>query len=143
MSIRCFEVWYDSRNLELLQKLDGGRCVPPRLSARRSRTSRGRAGRLSASASALAPPRRCNGVPFFYNKRSKRFICGATTYENLKSWALGQTCEPFLPPPELEKMGQEENGVQNKVQEIIGAIKLRGMAMMEQRSAEPEPEPAR
>ena len=23
--IRCFEVWYDSRNLELLQLLDGGK----------------------------------------------------------------------------------------------------------------------
>ena len=47
IDIRCFEVWYDTTNLELLQKLDRGRC---------------------------------GGVPFFYNKRTRRFICGATTY---------------------------------------------------------------
>ena len=39
VEIRDFEVWYDSKNLELLQRLDKGRC---------------------------------GGVPFFYNKRSRR-----------------------------------------------------------------------
>ena len=43
---RAVQVWYDPKNLELLQKYDKGRC---------------------------------GGVPFFYNKRSRRFICGATS----------------------------------------------------------------
>ncbi|MEK6847247.1 MAG: hypothetical protein AABY16_03710 [Nanoarchaeota archaeon] len=33
---------------------------------------------------------RCGGVPFFYNDVSKKFICGSTSYENLKKWALGK-----------------------------------------------------
>ena len=33
---------------------------------------------------------RCGGVPFFYNKKSGKFICGATTYERLKEWASGK-----------------------------------------------------
>jgi hypothetical protein len=32
LTIRCFEVWYDSKALELLQKLDRGRCAPSLLS---------------------------------------------------------------------------------------------------------------
>lgn len=29
----------------------------------------------------------CGGVPFFYNKRTDEWICGATSYEKLKEWA--------------------------------------------------------
>lgn len=32
----------------------------------------------------------CGGVPFFYNKKTNKAICGATSYENLKKWALGK-----------------------------------------------------
>jgi len=31
----------------------------------------------------------CGGVPFFYNTKTKKFICGAADYEELKKWALG------------------------------------------------------
>jgi len=87
LEIRCFEVWYDSKNLELLQRLDRGRC---------------------------------GGVPFFYNKRSRRFVCGATTYANLKAWALCQPCEPFLPPPNINADKEPEP---NQVQKFFGKIK--------------------
>eukprot|EP00315_Gephyrocapsa_oceanica_P000536 CAMPEP_0185310184 /NCGR_PEP_ID=MMETSP1363-20130426/24136_1 /TAXON_ID=38817 /ORGANISM="Gephyrocapsa oceanica, Strain RCC1303" /LENGTH=202 /DNA_ID=CAMNT_0027907721 /DNA_START=17 /DNA_END=625 /DNA_ORIENTATION=+ len=101
VKIRCFEVWHDSRNLELLQRLDAGRC---------------------------------NGVPFFYNKRSKQFICGATTYENLKTWALGKTCEEFAPPPELEKLAREQQeGPMNKVQALMAEVTAKAKAMMDER----------
>ncbi|MBS1263283.1 MAG: hypothetical protein MAG715_00458 [Methanonatronarchaeales archaeon] len=30
---------------------------------------------------------RCGGVPFFYNKETEEFICGETSYEDLKKWA--------------------------------------------------------
>lgn len=29
----------------------------------------------------------CRGVPFFYNKKTKEFICGESSYEKLKAWA--------------------------------------------------------
>ena len=28
------------------------------------------------------------GIPFFYNEKSGRWICGNTKYEKLKDWAL-------------------------------------------------------
>ena len=30
---------------------------------------------------------RCGGVPFFFNERTGKFICGAVSYAKLKSWA--------------------------------------------------------
>jgi len=33
---------------------------------------------------------KCNGVPFYYNKASGKFICGATSYEKFKEWAEGK-----------------------------------------------------
>lgn len=32
---------------------------------------------------------RCGGVPFFYNDKTDKFICGAGSYEDLKNWAKG------------------------------------------------------
>ncbi|MBI2033864.1 MAG: thioredoxin family protein [Candidatus Liptonbacteria bacterium] len=33
----------------------------------------------------------CDGVPFFFNTATGKFICGSTAYENLKQWAgIGQ-----------------------------------------------------
>jgi thiol-disulfide isomerase/thioredoxin len=34
----------------------------------------------------------CGGVPFFYNTKTEKFICGEADYETLKKWAKG---EPF------------------------------------------------
>ncbi|MBI2136025.1 thioredoxin family protein [Candidatus Woesearchaeota archaeon] len=31
----------------------------------------------------------CGGVPFFFNKKTGKWICGATSYENLVAWAKG------------------------------------------------------
>lgn len=33
---------------------------------------------------------RCGGVPYFYNTKTDKFICGATSYEKLKEWAEGK-----------------------------------------------------
>lgn len=33
---------------------------------------------------------RCGGVPFFYNTKTEKFICGETDYETLKAWAKGE-----------------------------------------------------
>ena len=32
----------------------------------------------------------CGGVPFFYNTKSNKWICGEDTYEELKKWALSK-----------------------------------------------------
>ena len=32
----------------------------------------------------------CGGVPFFYNKKTNKWICGSTSYEKFKEWALGK-----------------------------------------------------
>jgi thiol-disulfide isomerase/thioredoxin len=32
----------------------------------------------------------CGGVPFFFNKKTKKWVCGSTSYENLKKWAQGK-----------------------------------------------------
>jgi hypothetical protein len=29
----------------------------------------------------------CGGVPFFYNTKTKKWICGEADYEELKNWA--------------------------------------------------------
>jgi len=33
---------------------------------------------------------KCGGVPFFYNSKTKKTICGSTSYSKLKSWALNK-----------------------------------------------------
>ena len=33
---------------------------------------------------------KCQGVPFFINTKSGKFICGATSAEKLKEWALSE-----------------------------------------------------
>ena len=32
----------------------------------------------------------CGGVPFFYNLKTKKWICGEAEYEELKAWAKGK-----------------------------------------------------
>ena len=33
---------------------------------------------------------RCGGVPFFFNTKSNKWICGSTNYEKFKAWAEGK-----------------------------------------------------
>ena len=32
----------------------------------------------------------CGGVPFFYNCKTGKWICGSCSYEKLKAWARGK-----------------------------------------------------
>ncbi|MBI4170341.1 MAG: hypothetical protein HY514_01505 [Candidatus Aenigmarchaeota archaeon] len=32
----------------------------------------------------------CGGVPFFFNKKTGKWICGSASYEKLKAWAMGK-----------------------------------------------------
>ena len=33
---------------------------------------------------------KCQGVPFFINKKTGKYICGAAPYDKLKAWAMGK-----------------------------------------------------
>ena len=33
---------------------------------------------------------KCGGIPFFFNENTNKFICGSTSYEKLKAWAIGK-----------------------------------------------------
>ncbi len=33
----------------------------------------------------------CGGVPFFFNEESGKWLCGETSYEELKSWGEGNS----------------------------------------------------
>mmetsp|Transcript_40715 Transcript_40715/g.66049 ORF Transcript_40715/g.66049 Transcript_40715/m.66049 type:complete len:151 (+) Transcript_40715:69-521(+) len=61
-SFARYEVWYNQKNLQILQKLDQGFC---------------------------------GGIPFFYNRKTRDYICGATTTENLRNWATGRPFDSF------------------------------------------------
>lgn len=37
----------------------------------------------------------CGGVPFFMNTKTKKWICGAVSYKELKAWALGKQMKVF------------------------------------------------
>ena len=32
----------------------------------------------------------CGGIPFFFNKKTGKWLCGVKDYETLKKWALNQ-----------------------------------------------------
>jgi len=76
----------------------------------------------------------CGGVPFFFNKRTRRFICGATTYDNMRLWALDQVCEPFLPPPNLniKKDDSDAPELQRRVKQFFRDIQDKAAEKMEQ-----------
>jgi thiol-disulfide isomerase/thioredoxin len=33
---------------------------------------------------------KCTGVPFLYNEKTKKGICGSVSYDKLKTWAKGK-----------------------------------------------------
>lgn len=71
------EVWSDAENRKVYDRLALGKCQGGRpLLARRM------------SCSDLSDVLRA--VPFFINKKTEAFICGASSKEKLKEWAAGQ-----------------------------------------------------
>ncbi|GJQ11445.1 hypothetical protein GpartN1_g3236.t1 [Galdieria partita] len=70
----------------------------------------------------------CGGVPFFYNRISRQFICGATTYKNLLAWAKSEGCASFLPPETAQ--GQEED----RSKSAFERLRSKGMERLQERS---------
>ena len=60
--ITKLEVWHDNNNANLMQKYD--------------KDQNGN--------------EFCGGVPFFYNEKTGKKICGNTKFEKLKAWAEGK-----------------------------------------------------
>lgn len=55
------EVWHNAENQKILEELDNGKDNP-----------------------------KCGAIPFFFNTKTKKAICGTTNYETFKKWALGK-----------------------------------------------------
>jgi|TARA_B100001964_G_C14090447_1_gene534539 thiol-disulfide isomerase/thioredoxin len=62
VKIARLEVWHNSENAKLLQKYD-----------------------KDAEGNEF-----CGGIPFFYNEKTGKKICGNTSFEKLKAWAQGK-----------------------------------------------------
>ena len=75
----------------------------------------------------------CRGAPFFYNRDTHFWICGATSYENLRDWAEGEEPSEYLPPPmteeEFETL-QRVTGFDARFKKWLDRIKARGQAKM-------------
>mmetsp|Transcript_896 Transcript_896/g.1941 ORF Transcript_896/g.1941 Transcript_896/m.1941 type:complete len:166 (-) Transcript_896:225-722(-) len=74
----------------------------------------------------------CGGVPFFYNMKTRGWVCGATTYSNFKAFAQGRPHERFLPPPPKE----EPPKVLEKFRGAFERLKNEGMERMQKRTDE-------
>eukprot|EP00187_Rhodella_violacea_P006720 CAMPEP_0174898376 /NCGR_PEP_ID=MMETSP0167-20121228/21310_1 /TAXON_ID=38298 /ORGANISM="Rhodella maculata, Strain CCMP736" /LENGTH=199 /DNA_ID=CAMNT_0016138937 /DNA_START=36 /DNA_END=631 /DNA_ORIENTATION=+ len=48
----------------------------------------------------------CGGVPYYFNKRTRGWICGATDWDNFKAWAEGRAHQR-MKPPELSRDGAD------------------------------------
>lgn len=62
VKITRLEVWHDSQNAKLLKGYD-----------------------VDENGNEF-----CGGIPFFYNEKTKKKICGNTKFEKLKAWAEGR-----------------------------------------------------
>ncbi|KAJ8907658.1 hypothetical protein NDN08_007767 [Rhodosorus marinus] len=85
----------------------------------------------------------CGGVPYFYNKHTRGWICGATTYQNFRNWALGYSYERFLPPPNVEdkKDGKKASapgimGIFESVKSFFETVKTEGLDRIQKRTEE-------
>eukprot|EP00908_Phaeocystis_cordata_P016311 Transcript_27579.p1 GENE.Transcript_27579~~Transcript_27579.p1 ORF type:complete len:243 (-),score=91.69 Transcript_27579:314-949(-) len=85
-------------------------------------------------------PARCGGVPYFYNKESHRWICGATTYDNLRAWGKGQPCDPFLPPPNINDRDDDDDDDTEKggIGGLVAKLKKAAQEKMAERNGDAE-----
>lgn len=74
----------------------------------------------------------CGGVPFFYNRKTKAWICGATSYDNLRRWALGKSSASFLPPATQFK-SQQAAPSSGGPRRLLADLRERSREMVEER----------
>ncbi|CAM9762523.1 unnamed protein product [Ascophyllum nodosum] len=80
----------------------------------------------------------CKGLPFFYNRRTNKAICGATTWENFKDWAFSRDCFAFLPPTPTAQ--EEEEAKPKKLAQDSLFEKLKSRAQGKQKPKPPAAE---
>lgn len=75
----------------------------------------------------------CGQLPFYYNRRTGQAVCGATSYMNLRRWAVGDLKAVFMDPPENLNRADEENfrnkrdiGAKGSLIESMKSLERRG-----------------
>jgi len=90
----------------------------------------------------------CGGLPYYYNRATHRAICGATTYDNLLTWAEGGMSKLRAPPPISKKYREEmrakmieenvydppikETGLKGRILRKLNKLKFQGQGQMVQ-----------
>eukprot|EP00275_Glaucocystis_incrassata_P000693 EC120298.1.p1 GENE.EC120298.1~~EC120298.1.p1 ORF type:complete len:145 (+),score=26.13 EC120298.1:84-518(+) len=66
----------------------------------------------------------CGGIPFFYNRKTRDYICSATSADNLKNWALGKPNNAFT-QAEKKPFGWDDlvKETQEKLKGPLDAVK--------------------
>jgi thiol-disulfide isomerase/thioredoxin len=62
VKITRLEVWHNSQNADFMKKVDRDEKGNPL----------------------------CGGIPFFYNEKTGKKLCGSISYEELEKWAIGK-----------------------------------------------------
>jgi len=79
---------------------------------------------------------RCGGLPYYYNRRTNKYICGATTYSNFKAFAEGKPSRANLAPPakpeELQASGRK-TGVVARFFKSVERVREAGQQRMKER----------
>ncbi|CAM9838949.1 unnamed protein product [Phaeothamnion confervicola] len=81
----------------------------------------------------------CRGLPFFYNRRSRQAICGATSWRNFRNWGLGKKCKVFAPPIMTEEQERAllarptKPSIFSKMRRRIEKVKEQGQKEMTKR----------
>jgi hypothetical protein len=57
----------------------------------------------------------CSGLPYFYNRKTHDFICGATTFSNLFNWATNAPFDPFETGADLSEEYEREVAEERKL----------------------------
>ena len=85
----------------------------------------------------------CGQLPFYYNRRTGQAVCGATSYMNLKRWAIGDLKAVFMDPPESLNRADEENfrnkrdiGTKGSLMESFKTLERRGKNQQKQKEEE-------
>jgi len=82
----------------------------------------------------------CGQLPFYYNRRTGQAVCGATSYMNLRRWAVGDLKAVFMDPPENLNRADEENfrnkrdiGAKGSLMESFKSLEHRGSKQRQQK----------
>jgi len=79
---------------------------------------------------------KCGGVPYFFNKKTKYHICGATTKANLKKLMKNEECDAMLPPDAKELDFTEDSQVSEGMTKFWEDLRAKAKEKMARREAD-------